>query len=47
MFTVQDASTIFTLTGAAADKVKNLIEVEGNGVGAPCRRSTWRMPGLS
>jgi iron-sulfur cluster insertion protein len=30
MFTVQDASTIFTLTDAAADKVKSLIEVEGN-----------------
>lgn len=30
MFTVQDASTVFTLTDAAADKVKNLIEVEGN-----------------
>ena len=30
MFTVQDASTVFTLTDAAADKVKSLIEVEGN-----------------
>src|SRR5947207_16009194 len=30
MFTVQDASTVFTLTDAAADKVKTLIEVEGN-----------------
>src|SRR5262249_7846950 len=30
MFTVQDASTVFTLTDAAADKVKNLIEAEGN-----------------
>jgi iron-sulfur cluster assembly protein/iron-sulfur cluster insertion protein len=30
MFTVQDASTVFTLTDAAAEKVKSLIEVEGN-----------------
>ena len=30
MFTVQDSSTIFTLTDAAADKVKTLIEAEGN-----------------
>ena len=30
MFTVQDASTVFTLTDAAADKVKSLIEAEGN-----------------
>ncbi|MEX1006859.1 MAG: iron-sulfur cluster insertion protein ErpA [Acidimicrobiia bacterium] len=30
MFTVQDASTVFTLTDVAADKVKSLIEVEGN-----------------
>jgi iron-sulfur cluster assembly protein/iron-sulfur cluster insertion protein len=30
MFTVQDASTVFMLTDAAADKVKSLIEVEGN-----------------
>jgi iron-sulfur cluster insertion protein len=30
MFTVQDASTVFTLSDAAADKVKSLIEVEGN-----------------
>jgi iron-sulfur cluster assembly protein/iron-sulfur cluster insertion protein len=30
MFTVQDASTVFTLTDAAADKVKTLIEAEGN-----------------
>src|SRR5262245_3484536 len=30
MFTVQDASTVFTMTDAAADKVKTLIEAEGN-----------------
>jgi iron-sulfur cluster assembly protein/iron-sulfur cluster insertion protein len=30
MFTVQDASTVFTLTDTAADKVKSLIEAEGN-----------------
>jgi iron-sulfur cluster assembly protein/iron-sulfur cluster insertion protein len=30
MFTVQDASTVFSLTDAAADKVKTLIEAEGN-----------------
>jgi iron-sulfur cluster insertion protein len=30
MFTVQDASTVFTLTDAAADKVKSLIEAEDN-----------------
>jgi iron-sulfur cluster assembly accessory protein len=30
MFTVQDGSTVFTLTDAAADKVKSLIEAEGN-----------------
>ena len=30
MFSVQDASTVFTLTDAAADKVKSLIEAEGN-----------------
>jgi iron-sulfur cluster assembly accessory protein len=30
MFTVQDASTVFTLTDAAADKVKSLIVAEGN-----------------
>ncbi len=30
MFTVQDASTVFTLTDAAADKVKSLITAEGN-----------------
>lgn len=30
MFTVQDASTVFTLTDAAAEKVKGLIEAEGN-----------------
>src|SRR5262245_19120886 len=30
MFTVQHASTVFTLTDAAADKVKTLIEAEGN-----------------
>jgi iron-sulfur cluster assembly protein/iron-sulfur cluster insertion protein len=30
MFSVQDSSTIFTLTDTATDKVKNLIEAEGN-----------------
>src|SRR2546423_15025272 len=30
MFTVQDASTVFTLTDAASDKVKSLITAEGN-----------------
>jgi iron-sulfur cluster assembly protein/iron-sulfur cluster insertion protein len=30
MFTVQDASTVFTLTDAAAEKVATLIEAEGN-----------------
>ena len=30
MFSVQDASTVFTLTDAAADKVKSLIAAEGN-----------------
>ena len=30
MFTVQDASTVFSLTDAAAEKVKSLIEAEGN-----------------
>jgi iron-sulfur cluster insertion protein len=30
MFTVQDSSTIFTLTDTATDKVKSLIEAEGN-----------------
>ena len=30
MFTVQDASTVFMLTDAAADKVKSLIEAEGD-----------------
>src|SRR4051794_11628127 len=30
MFTVQDASTVFTLTDAASDKVKTLIASEGN-----------------
>src|SRR5438132_10785432 len=30
MFSVQDASTVFTLTDAAAAKVKSLIESEGN-----------------
>src|SRR5262245_3779280 len=30
MFSVQDASTVFTLSDAAADKVKGLIEAEGN-----------------
>jgi len=30
MFTVQDASTVFSVTDAAAEKVKSLIEAEGN-----------------
>ena len=30
MFSVQDASTVFTLTDTAADKVRTLIEAEGN-----------------
>ena len=30
MFSVQDASTVFTLTDDAAAKVKSLIEAEGN-----------------
>jgi iron-sulfur cluster assembly protein/iron-sulfur cluster insertion protein len=30
MFSVQDASTVFTLTPAATDKVKSLITAEGN-----------------
>ena len=30
MFSVQDASTVFSLSDAAADKVKSLIEAEGN-----------------
>ena len=30
MFSVQDSSTVFTLTDAASDKVRNLIEAEGN-----------------
>jgi iron-sulfur cluster assembly protein/iron-sulfur cluster insertion protein len=30
MFSVQDASTVFTLTDAASDKVKSLIASEGN-----------------
>jgi iron-sulfur cluster insertion protein len=30
MFSVQDASTVFTISDAAADKVKSLIEAEGN-----------------
>jgi iron-sulfur cluster insertion protein len=30
MFSVQDASTVFTITDAAADKVKSLITAEGN-----------------
>jgi iron-sulfur cluster assembly protein/iron-sulfur cluster insertion protein len=30
MFSVQDASTVFTITDAAADKVRALIEAEGN-----------------
>jgi iron-sulfur cluster insertion protein len=30
MFAVQDASTVFTLTDAASDKVKSLIAAEGN-----------------
>ena len=29
MFSVQDASTVFTLTDAASDKVKSLITAEG------------------
>jgi iron-sulfur cluster insertion protein len=30
IFSVQDASTVFTLTDTAADKVKSLVEAEGN-----------------
>jgi iron-sulfur cluster assembly protein/iron-sulfur cluster insertion protein len=30
MFSVQDASTVFTVTDAASDKVKSLITAEGN-----------------
>jgi iron-sulfur cluster assembly protein/iron-sulfur cluster insertion protein len=30
MFTVQDSSTVFTLTDTAADKVKSLIAAEDN-----------------
>jgi iron-sulfur cluster assembly accessory protein len=30
MFSVQDSSTVFTLTDVAAEKVKALIEAEGN-----------------
>jgi iron-sulfur cluster assembly accessory protein len=30
MFSVQDSSTVFTLTDVAAEKVKSLIEAEGN-----------------
>jgi iron-sulfur cluster assembly accessory protein len=30
MFSVQDASTVFTISDAAAEKVKGLIEAEGN-----------------
>ena len=30
MFSVQDSSTVFTLTDIAAEKVKSLIEAEGN-----------------
>ena len=30
MFTVQDSSTVFTLTDTAADKVKSLVAAEGN-----------------
>jgi iron-sulfur cluster assembly accessory protein len=30
MFSVQDASTVFTISDAAADKVRSLIEAEGN-----------------
>jgi len=30
MFSVRDASTVFTVTDAAAEKVKSLIEAEGN-----------------
>lgn len=30
MFSVKDASTVFTLSDAAADKVKSLIEAEGD-----------------
>jgi len=30
MFSVQDASTVFGITDAAADKIKSLITAEGN-----------------
>jgi iron-sulfur cluster assembly protein/iron-sulfur cluster insertion protein len=30
MFSVRDASTVFTVTDAAAAKVKSLVEAEGN-----------------
>jgi iron-sulfur cluster assembly accessory protein len=30
MFSVQDASTVFSITDAAADKIKSLITAEGN-----------------
>lgn len=30
MFSVQDSSTVFTITDAASDKVKSLITAEGN-----------------
>jgi len=30
MFSVQDSSTVFTLTDNASEKVKHLIEAEGN-----------------
>src|SRR5256885_17153019 len=30
MLSVQDASTVFTITDAASDKVKSLIAAEGN-----------------
>jgi len=30
MFSVQDSSTVFTLTDVAAEKVKSLIKAEGN-----------------
>jgi iron-sulfur cluster assembly accessory protein len=30
MFSVQDASTVFTISDAAADKVRSLIDAEGN-----------------
>ena len=30
MFSVQDSSTVFTLTDAAAEKIQALVEAEGN-----------------